>query len=136
MPTYTAALIPTNAAFLQHLALHPDNLMHVQGSAIPFIPNKAAGLIRCGIGDVTEALPEAVIEALHAAELLTADELYTLEDMCCDVMELETTTAGGILTMDMAQTHPIITKACKLAGLSARIGSDVAFARQVRKRYL
>ncbi|HCU86111.1 MAG TPA: LL-diaminopimelate aminotransferase, partial [Verrucomicrobiales bacterium] len=30
-------------------------------------PDKAPGLIRCGIGDVTEALPEAVIEALHAA---------------------------------------------------------------------
>ena len=30
-------------------------------------PDKTAGLIRCGIGDVTEALPEAVIEALHAA---------------------------------------------------------------------
>jgi LL-diaminopimelate aminotransferase len=30
-------------------------------------PEKAVGLIRCGIGDVTEALPAAVIEALHAA---------------------------------------------------------------------
>ena len=30
-------------------------------------PDKAAGLIRCGIGDVTEALPEAVIDALHGA---------------------------------------------------------------------
>lgn len=30
-------------------------------------PDKATSLIRCGIGDVTEALPEAVIEALHAA---------------------------------------------------------------------
>ncbi len=30
-------------------------------------PDKAENLIRCGIGDVTEALPAAVIEALHAA---------------------------------------------------------------------
>ncbi|SVB90795.1 uncharacterized protein METZ01_LOCUS243649, partial [marine metagenome] len=30
-------------------------------------PDKAENLIRCGIGDVTEALPTAVIEALHAA---------------------------------------------------------------------
>jgi LL-diaminopimelate aminotransferase len=30
-------------------------------------PDKAETLIRCGIGDVTEALPEAVIEALHSA---------------------------------------------------------------------
>jgi len=30
-------------------------------------PDKAADLIRCGIGDVTEALPEAVIDALHGA---------------------------------------------------------------------
>ena len=30
-------------------------------------PDKAAGLIRCGIGDVTEALPETVIDALHGA---------------------------------------------------------------------
>ena len=30
-------------------------------------PDKAKNLIRCGIGDVTEALPAAVIEALHSA---------------------------------------------------------------------
>lgn len=30
-------------------------------------PDKAENLIRCGIGDVTEALPAAVIEALHTA---------------------------------------------------------------------
>ena len=30
-------------------------------------PDKTENLIRCGIGDVTEALPAAVIEALHAA---------------------------------------------------------------------
>ena len=30
-------------------------------------PDKASSLIRCGIGDVTEALPPAVIEALHTA---------------------------------------------------------------------
>ncbi len=30
-------------------------------------PDGAARLIRCGIGDVTEPLPEAVIQALHAA---------------------------------------------------------------------
>ncbi len=30
-------------------------------------PDKAENLIRCGIGDVTEALPAAVIEALHSA---------------------------------------------------------------------
>ena len=30
-------------------------------------PDKAENLIRCGIGDVTEPLPTAVIEALHAA---------------------------------------------------------------------
>jgi LL-diaminopimelate aminotransferase len=30
-------------------------------------PDKAETLIRCGIGDVTEALPEAVVEALHSA---------------------------------------------------------------------
>ena len=30
-------------------------------------PDKAENLIRCGIGDVTEALPAVVIEALHTA---------------------------------------------------------------------
>ena len=30
-------------------------------------PDAAARLIRCGIGDVTEALPAACVEALHSA---------------------------------------------------------------------
>ena len=30
-------------------------------------PNAASRLIRCGIGDVTEPLPKACIEALHSA---------------------------------------------------------------------
>ncbi len=38
-------------------------------------PDKAASLIKCGIGDVTEALPAAVREAMHAA----VDELGNRE---------------------------------------------------------
>ena len=36
-------------------------------------PDQAARVIRCGIGDVTEPLPPAVVEAMHAG----ADDFIT-----------------------------------------------------------
>ena len=36
-------------------------------------------------------------EALHAPQLLSADGLYTLGDVCCDVMELKTV-AGRVVS--------------------------------------
>lgn len=74
------------------------------------------------------------IEALHAAQLLSDDEFYTLEDVCCDVMELETV-AGGKLTTEMAQTHPLVAKACKMVGLAERLEGDAALARQLRRKF-
>jgi hypothetical protein len=43
-------------------------------------------------------------------------------------MELETV-AGGKLTMDVAQTNPLITKACRMVGLSEKLESDARHSR-------
>jgi hypothetical protein len=50
-------------------------------------------------------------------------------------MELETV-AGGKLTMDMAQTNPLITKACRIVGLSEKLESDTALSRQLRRKFV
>jgi hypothetical protein len=76
------------------------------------------------------------LEALHAAQLLSDDEFFVLEDLCADIVELESSLPGGQLTMEMVQTNPLATKACKIAALSQRLESDVSFARQLRRKYM
>ena len=46
--------------------LFPEIAKRVRTFAADF-PDKAPSIIRCGIGDVTEPLPQAVIEAMHKA---------------------------------------------------------------------
>lgn len=46
--------------------LFPEIAKRVRTFAVDF-PDKAPSIIRCGIGDVTEPLPQAVIEAMHKA---------------------------------------------------------------------
>ena len=76
------------------------------------------------------------LEALHAAQLLSDDEFFVLEDLCADIVELESSLPGGQLTMEMVQTNPLATKACKIAALSQRLESDLSFARQLRRKYM
>src|SRR3981189_3092307 len=46
--------------------LFPEIARRVRTFATEF-PDKAPSIIRCGIGDVTEPLPQVVIEAMHKA---------------------------------------------------------------------
>lgn len=68
------ALINENFLKLQAGYLFPEIGRRVQ-SFVAGHPDKAAHLIRCGIGDVTEPLPPAAIEAMHRA----VDDLATRE---------------------------------------------------------
>ena len=60
---------------------------------------------------------QARLEALHTAKLLQDEELYVIEDAIADSEDME---EGGCVP--------------KLIALSAKMPSDRAFARQLRRR--
>jgi hypothetical protein len=68
------------------------------------------------------ALPalQARLEGLHAAKLLTDNELYKLEDVIADSLEEEAGGGGQV---------------AKLVVLSARVAGDAALARQLRRKF-
>ena len=107
-----------------------------------------------------EAL-QSRLEVLHGAQLLADDEMFALEvrivaalrqrvcdvqvllgltvrsvaqDLCADIIELES--AAGMLTTGMAQASDTVAKACKVIALSESVGSDAAFARQLKRKFV
>ena len=79
-----------------------------------------------------QALPEARLEALqvrvhalHAAELLTTDEVYTIEDTIGDFIESRPTMLASDSTAE---------KVVKMALLSESISVDGSLARQLRRK--
>ena len=85
-----------------------------------------------------EQLPalQARIEGLHVTKLLADDELFALEDLIADYVELTMTVTDGIITKDMLYSMPTASKLDKLVGLSAAMAGDAAFARQARRKFL
>jgi hypothetical protein len=75
------------------------------------------------------------LEAMHAAELLQEAELTACEDLLADVIALEAS-MGTQLTVEMAQANLSVAKMCKLVALSAKMPSDSAFARQIRRKFV
>ena len=73
---------------------------------------------------------QARLESLHAAQLLTDDELYALEDVCADYMAL------GTVTAELALAHRAATKLVQLVRVSEGIAVDAAFARQARRKFV
>ena len=66
-------------------------------------------------------------------------ELFALEDLVADYIELKMSTPGQLITEQMLHASPWDTAASKLhklAGLSAAMSVDAAFARQARRKYL
>ena len=82
------------------------------------------------------------LEQLHAAKLLADDELFVVEDLCADYMELQASVPnGGSLTQDMIYTavghsHSAAAKLHKLVRLSDGMASDAAFARQLKRKFV
>ena len=94
------------------------------------------------ITDDELATLQARLAALHAAELLTDDELHAVEDWCADYVELQAAVPeGGVLTKDAV--YSAVGRSCapavklhKLVLLSAKMASDAALARQLRRKFL
>jgi hypothetical protein len=76
---------------------------------------------------------QARIDGLRAAELLSEDEVFALEDLVADFVELES--CVGIVTLDATRTSETTFKLVGLVALSARIVADESFARQARRKY-
>ena len=76
---------------------------------------------------------QARIEKLHAAKLLTDDELYSLEDIVADFLELKSSL--GVVTLAAIMTSEGAGKALKLVGLSEGLAADGACARQLRRKF-
>ena len=70
------------------------------------------------------------LEAIHAAKLLTDDELFALEDICADFITLGTVTAEVVATSGAA------AKLVQLVRVSEGIRPDSGFARQARRKFV
>ena len=76
---------------------------------------------------------------MHEARLLSDDELFALEDICADYLELKTSTAG-VLTQELACANPrgaaAWAKLAKMVVLSEGTASDPRCARQLRRKFV
>lgn len=92
------------------------------------------------ITDEQLATLQARIEGLHTAKLLTDEELFALEDLVADYVDLTMSVVDRIITRDMIYAMPsvdgVASKLDKLVGLSAAMAGDAAFARQTRRKFL
>ena len=96
------------------------------------------------ITDDALAALQARMEALHAAQLLADDELFVLEDLLADFVELQAAVPEGeVLTKDAIYsargpqyTCAPAVKLHKIALLSDKMAPDAAFARQLRRKFL
>ena len=70
------------------------------------------------------------LEAIHAAKLLTDDELFALEDISADFIALGTVTAEVVATSGAA------AKLVQLVRVSEGIRPDSGFARQARRKFV
>eukprot|EP01045_Picozoa_sp_COSAG04_P018613 COSAG04_NODE_1734_length_5755_cov_2.998762_4_plen_251_part_00 len=81
---------------------------------------------------------QARIEQLRAAQLLTDEEFFALEDLCADYLEVQTF-AAGVLTQEVVGSNPAYGEVAKLAQLiavSEGLASDAGFARQARRKFV
>ena len=76
----------------------------------------------------------ARVHALHAAQLLSDDELFAVEDSIADFIEV--TAACEVVTLETANTNPVVGKLHKLVALGEGMADDAMFARQVRRKFV
>ena len=76
----------------------------------------------------------ARLEALHAARLLSDDELFAAEDCVADFLEVKGSV--GVVTMDVVYANRAAGKAHKLVVLSEGVAKDAMFARQLRRKFV
>ena len=73
---------------------------------------------------------QARLEAMRAAKLLTDQELWALEDICGDYLEL------GPVTVEMAASNDAASKCVRLVRISEGMSADRAFARQACRKFV
>ena len=82
---------------------------------------------------------QARLEQLHATQLLTDEELFALENLCSDYLEVKAATVGP-LTQELVYASPaklvVVSRLAKLVVASEGLASDGALARQVRRKFL
>eukprot|EP01052_Picozoa_sp_SAG31_P031399 SAG31_NODE_3321_length_4417_cov_2.056508_3_plen_92_part_00 len=74
------------------------------------------------------------LEAMHAAHVLSEEELFCLEDIIGDFVA--TRPAVSVFSLEMAGCNLAATKLQQLMALSAGFVGDKAFARQARRRFV
>ena len=77
----------------------------------------------------------ARLEALHAAQLLSDDELFGLEDCVADFVEAKCAVDVTIVTTETVNALRAVGKVPKLVALSAGMPRDAMFARQLRRKF-
>ena len=100
------------------------------------------------IAELTAPAPVAISEdelmalqgrigSLHVAKLLSDEELYSLEDLVADYVDLQASVAQVITEqMILSSTFATAGKLHRLARLSTSMTGDAAFARQAKRRFL
>ena len=81
---------------------------------------------------------QARLESLHAAQLLSDEEFFALEDLCADYLELQGSTVG-VLSQDLvcsSAAYGVAAKLAKMVVVSEGITSDAGFARQARRKFV
>ena len=73
-------------------------------------------------------------QSMHAAKLLSDDELCALEDLLADYFGL--LACVEMVTMEMTSTSETAEKVRKLVVLSEQMASDRPFARQCKRRFV
>ena len=76
----------------------------------------------------------ARLEALHAAQLLSDDELFALEDCVADFIEAQA--SYDVVTMEAVNANCAIGKVHKLVALGEGMPRDAMFARQLRRKFV
>ncbi len=74
------------------------------------------------------------LEGCHAQQLLKDDELWALEDLVADFVEVQV--RMGAVTKDILLSCEPVAKLHNLVALSEKIQSDSAFARQAKRKAL
>ena len=86
------------------------------------------------VTDEQLAALEARLEALHAAQLISDDELFAVEDCIADFFEAKAT--FEVATLEIAGANRAVGKVHKLVLLSEGVAKDPMLARQLRRKFV
>jgi hypothetical protein len=81
---------------------------------------------------------QARLESLHAAKILSDEELYALEDVIADDAEaaLGEGAKGGAQEEEEEEEEAVQGGVSRMVALSSRMAGDAAFGRQLRRKFV